>query len=370
MKILPDEFSIPQRTLTGAATVKGLLPRAREFGGRGMLVHGSSLRRSGFMDGIIGGKPGDLEVVTFQYDGGEPTLQDVEKLRRAARENGVDWLAGVGGGSVMDTAKVAAGMYNSQLSVEEHHQGDKLDVTGIPFLAVPTTAGTGSEATTVSVLIDSQRELKKSVRHPSYMARFVILDPDLLSTCPPQVIAYSGLDALAQGVESYISRGATWLSREFSGKSVELISGSLEKVFHGAEANAAHDLLVGSYLAGIGLSMARLGVIHGLVHPLGVRYDLPHGLLCGVALPHAVEFNRTAMGKDYEELSNLVGGDLLEVIECLRESLAVDSSPLSGRELSDREDIVRETLASGSTKANPEPVSEEDVEWLLNRLFT
>lgn len=369
MNIFPEDLIMPQRTLSGAGRIQELLEYASSFGERGMVVHGASLKSSGKLDRILAEKPAGMDVATFQHSGSEPTLSQAESLRQAARDFQVDWLAAVGGGSVLDLAKVAAGMYNSNISVEDHHQGETLDVTGVPFLAVPTTAGTGSEATIVSVLIDSRRQLKKSVRHPSYMARVVVLDPELLETCPARIIAYSGLDALAQGIESYISREATWLSRQFSAKSVELVASSLESVYKNRGVSENHDLILGSYMAGIALSTARLGVIHGLVHPLGARYGLPHGLLCGVTLPLALELNRGAMGSAYDELSKIVGRDLITIIRSLLETLDLADSPLAGKDICDRETIVRETLASGSTKANPKTVTPDDVSWLLEQMF-
>jgi alcohol dehydrogenase class IV len=125
---------------------------------------------------------------------------------------------------------------------------------------------------------------------------------------------------------------------------------------------------VGSYLAGIALSFARLGVVHGLAHPLGSLYHLPHGVVCAACLPHAIELNRTAFVKKYDTLSATVGGDLLATIKTLMTRLNM-KSPFCGQPLREAELIIRETLASGSTKANPKPITRTDVEWLLARLF-
>ncbi|MFO7821610.1 MAG: iron-containing alcohol dehydrogenase, partial [Lentisphaeria bacterium] len=264
--------------------------------------------------------------------------------------------------------KAAAGLSNSDLTVEEHQQGAGLDKPGIPFLAVPSTAGTGSEATIVSVLIDPERQLKKSVRHPSYMAKLVILDAGLLASCPPHIIAGAGMDAFVQAIESYSSRSATWLSKQLSAKSICLLHSSLGKVHQNSADPAATDLMLGSYLAGLALSMARLGVIHGLVHPLGVRYGLPHGLLCGITLPAALKLNRQAMGAAYSEISELIGDDLLKTAKNLLLALGLEKSPLAGKEISDRENIITETLSSGSTKTNPKKINRQDVEFLLSEL--
>ena len=370
MKTFPEELVLPQRTLTGAGRIAELLPNAAEYGVRGVLVHGKSLANSGKRDEILRHAPDQVDVVCFEHQGGEPTIHDVEEVRRAARSHDAAWIAAAGGGSVIDLAKAAAGLCHSELTVEQHHQGAPLDRPGVPFLAAPSTAGTGSEATIVSVLIDPERNLKKSVRHHSYMPRLVVLDPELLASCPPRIIAHSGMDALVQAVESYASRNATWLSRQLSARAISLIASSLVDVYHNPSCDRSQDLLFGSYLAGLALSMARLGVIHGLVHPLGVRYDLPHGWLCGITLPASLRLNRKAMGEMYEEMSALAGGDLQERTEALLRELGIEESPLAGKEIVDEAGVIRETLASGSTQANPKPVTEEDVKRLLCELFS
>lgn len=200
------------------------------------------------------------------------------------------------------------------------------------------------------------------------MARLIILDPDLLAGSPPGVIANSGMDAFTQAIESYVSTGSSWLTDQFSLKGLAMIASSIEAVFRDSASEKAGDLLMGSYLAGLALSNARLGIVHGLAHPLGARFDVPHGLACAVCLPHAIEFNREDMGVKYTIMSETVGGDLLSVTNRLIEDFSI-RSPFAGKTITDREKVIEETLASGSTAANPRKVSAADVEYLLDRIF-
>jgi len=286
----------------------------------------------------------------------------------AGREADASWVAGIGGGSVLDLAKASAGLFHAPQPPEAYHNGAAIETPGLAFAAVPTTAGTGSEATVNAVLTNSATRQKKSIRDDALMARLVILDPELLQYCPKQVIAHAGMDALTQALEAFTSRHAVWLSDELGLKALTLIGTHLEAFYRDADPAAAEQVLIGSYLAGLSFAMARLGVVHGIAHSLGVRYHVPHGYVCGVCLPHAVELNRDAMGGKYEQASRALGRDLLDLIRHLLIQLDMPS-PFRGKPVMEKEAIIRETVGAWSTKANPKPITPADVEWLLDRLF-
>lgn len=243
-----------------------------------------------------------------------------------------------------------------------------LEERGIPFIAVPTTAGTGSEATINSVIINKEKRSKLSIRDKSFLAKKVILDVELLKGLPPSIMSYAAMDALIQGYESFISKDATWFSESFALKSIELVNKNILPAYQsGAEENLS-SLLLGSFLCGIALSSSRLGVIHGLAHPLGVLYNLSHGLVCSVCFIPSIKLNRETTGKKYEIISNILGMDLLERVKMLLAALKI-SSPFKGKRLIEKEKIVEETLKSGSTAANPRPIDRNDVEFILREIF-
>lgn len=369
MTLFPNTIILPERTLTGTGLITRLLAECVEFGRRGIIVHGQSLIRHGVLAQILQAAPAGCQVYPWEHTGGEPTLKDLDRLLTSAREHQVDWVAGVGGGSVLDLAKACAGLYLAAQTPLQYHNGAPLETRGIPFIAVPTTAGTGSEATINSVLTNTDARVKKSIRNPMLIARLVLLDPELLAHCPKSVIAHSGMDAFTQAVEAYTSRYASWMSDAFALKGVELIAANLEAVYREGTVEQCRGLLTGSYLAGLGFSMGRLGVVHGLAHPLGLHYHVPHGLVCGVCLPHAVKLNREAMGAKYESLSHAVGADLLtwtlRTLDCLQMI-----SPFKGKAIIEKNTIIKETLPAWSTQANPKPITAADVEWLLSRIFS
>jgi len=367
MRILPETVLLPPRIAARRGAAHDLAAECRAFGPRGLLVHGLSLTRGGTLDRIMAAADRDA-VATWQHPGGEPTLDQLETLLDFGRRRGADWVAGVGGGSVMDIAKACAGLLRARKPAAEYHGGAPLPTSEVPFVAAPTTAGTGSEATPVCVLTDAARRLKRSFRHPSLMARLVILDANLLAGCPPPVIAASGMDAFTQAVEAFISNRATLLTDALALRAAGLVAHSLEAVRRDSGSGEAENLLAGACLAGMALSNARLGVVHGLAHPLGARYNAPHGLACAACLPAAIRFNREAMGAKYDRLSAEIGGDLLATAEALIQRLEI-RSPFAGRPLTDVPAIVAETLESGSTAANPRTVTADDVAALLRIVF-
>lgn len=368
MPLLPPTLLLPQQTLAKAGSALALAETARAFGPKGLLVHGGSLQRAGVIDAILAAAPAGTAIRTWRHNGGEPTVGEVDALRAGLRADHPDWVAAVGGGSVIDLAKAAAGLADAPETAAFYQlHPAAIPAATLPLLAAPSTAGTGSEATVVSVLTNPDTCLKQSIRHPSHMPRLVILDPDLLKGCPPATVAAAGLDAFIQAFESYTSRHATPFTRTLSELALTRIARALLPLYRG-DHTAAADMLEASYLAGLALSHARLGVIHGLAHPLGARFHAAHGLVCACCLPAALAFNRDAIRADLDSLKARHGLDVEALVADWLDAMRLDS-PFAGRALADRDAVIRETLASGSTAANPRPVSAADAAALLDAVF-
>ena len=348
--VLPETLILPEKTVRGCGSVLGLLPECARFGRRGVLVYGHSLESGPTMTALLGRAPHDMTVLPFRHHGGEPTLAQVAVLLDAARAHHADWIAGVGGGSVLDLAKAAAVLFHASKPLAEYHNGRPIEKPGLTFVAVPTTAGTGSEATVNSVLTNERTGAKKSIRAIGMMARVVILDHALLQSCPRPVIAHSGMDALTQAIEAFTSRNATWLSDQLALQGLSLIASNLEAVHADPGAPQAEPLLT------------------GLAHPLGSLYHVPHGLVCAACLPHALELNRPSLGGKYEAMGRALGGDPITRVADFTRVLGI-VSPFMGQPLREQEGIIGEALASGSTQANPKTIDRADIEWLLGRLF-
>ncbi len=366
--IFSQETLLPQKTIFRKGAVFDIADEVVEFGTRGLIVHGKSLLDSGRVEEIIQHFHHSQSIETFCRSKGEPDLLEVTQVIEKGREVNAEWIAGIGGGSVLDLAKAAAGLFNAKEPPQYYQEGGKLRERGIPFIAVPTTAGTGSEATSNSVIINKKKLAKLSIRDKSFLAREVILDVDLVMNIPPSVMKYAAMDAYVQAYESFISKNSTWFSETFAYKALELINGHILPAYEYGEEIDLSSLLLGSYFAGIALHHARLGVIHGIAHPLGALYGLSHGLICSVCFIPSIKLNKEAMGEKYDLMSKILGVDLLERIETIVDFLGI-VSPFKGKEIIEENKIIKETLTSGSTAANPKPIVHEDVEFLLKELF-
>lgn len=365
-------FTAPERIVFGAGSVRSLGDEVRRLGRRPLLVTGRrALARAGATGRILAIlQAAGADAAVFAEVEPEPDLETVDRCRDALRRHGADLVIGLGGGSALDVAKVAAALAREDEPTRTFHRGRPPAATGLPILAVPTTSGTGSEMTNNGVLSDRAARYKASIRHAALLARVALVDPELALSCPPRVTAASGIDALVQAIESYFSVHATPLTEALSLRAVEELVAALPAVVeHGERPDLRTRAAWGSAMAGLALANARLGVVHGMAHPVGVRCEAPHGLVCGVLLPAALEFNRPAAPEKYRTLAALVGRDPAGYALELLGACGLPATLASyGLEPADFDAIAEETLASGSTKANPRPVTKADVFALLEKV--
>ena len=370
MNIIPKTLLLPQKTVSEPGSVLKLNTLTAEFGDRGILVHGRSLQRSGRVNEISVSFDANLSLTTYCHTGGEPTVFEVDELRAEIKNYNPSWIAAVGGGSVMDLAKAAAGLVDHPEKTAFYQLNpDKIQPAKLPLIAAPTTAGTGSEATVVSVLTNPERGLKQSIRHPSHMPKVVILDPELLNKCPSSTIAAAGLDAFVQAFESYTSRYATHFTQSLAELAIERIAFNLLPLFKNpSNITAAAEMLEASYITGLAFSHSRLGVVHGLAHPLGVRFKAAHGLVCACCLPAALEYNREYIASHLNTLKLRCGIDIEKLVAAWMDTMRLEN-PFRGAQIEDLAAVTTETLSSGSTKANPREVTADDVNRLLERIM-
>lgn len=365
----PKNILLPQKTIIDKGAVSQLAYEIAEFGSPGLIVHGKSLEKSGRKEEIAKQFSGVVKPSFFcRQRKEEPVLQEITDIIEQAKVINAQWIVGLGGGSVLDLAKAAAGLFHAKERPVFYQEGGKLGEQGIPFVAVPTTAGTGSEVTKNSVIINPEKKVKLSIRDDSFIAQKIILDGELLVGLSPQVILYAGLDAYVQAYEAFISKNAAWYTDSFALQAITIIDKNIESAYNKQDVDSLFNMLIGSYCAGVAFAHARLGVIHGIAHPLGVLYGFTHGLICAVCWPLSLKINRGIMGEKYNEISKAIGIDFEERIEQLL-SMGDIKSPFIGKEMSAKEKIMQATLNSGSTAANPKKIEANDVEFILKNIF-
>ncbi|MBN1642137.1 MAG: iron-containing alcohol dehydrogenase [Anaerolineae bacterium] len=375
------QFYLPTRIIAGLGCFSELGLQAAPLGGRAILVCGArSLRASGNLDRALSAlRDAEVEPIVYDAVSGEPTLEMVQAGLDLARQRSVELAIGIGGGSAMDVAKAIAGLYRQPGTVDETFAGARpLAGDGLPWIAVPTTAGTGAEVTKNAVLT-SPTHGKSSLRHDSWFASIALVDPELTLSAPPEVTAASGSDALTQAIESYTSIGASPVTDALSTDAIARIGRALPRaVADGGDLDARADMLYGSMLAGMALANARLGGVHGMAHPLGHRYHIPHGVVCGLLLPYTMEYNVEHAVAKYACVAHLLGVDTRgmdaataaeRAVERAREivlsvGIPTHLAPYGVRD-ADLEAIALESLPSGSLKHNPRPLAAEDVVAIL-----
>ena len=372
------------KVVFGSGRMRDIGAEAASLGSRVLLVVGRSFaRRTGLLAEILGLLQGkSLEVVVFDAVPPEPSLSVVDLGIEKVRSCGCDVVAAIGGGSALDVGKAVAGLAHAPGTVREYFRGRQVEKKGLPFVAVATTAGSGAEVTPNAVLTDEDDNVKASIRSPYLYADVAIVDPNLTLTLPPEITAQSGMDALCQAMEAFVSLGATPLTDVLAeDAAVRLILNLPLAYAHGEDVGARTQVALGSLMGGMAFSNARLGLVHGLAHPLGVATGLPHGLICGLLLPAVMRFNMEVSAPKYADIARRAGIadvsgsdeavalDLPRAIKRLNAEMGL-TAHLSGLRVSadKRPGIIAQALPSGSTKSNPRQVSAADIEGILAAL--
>lgn len=305
ISIAPFSIARLPRIEFGAGSVGKLTAIAALYGKRLLLVTG----QRAFVASAAGVKLfADLTAQGFAWEhvrvAGEPSPQFVDAQVAALRGSEIDAVIGIGGGSALDAAKAIAGLLKPGNSVLDHLEGvgPELPFRGpaTPFIAVPTTAGTGSEATKNAVLsVQGNDGFKKSFRDDALVAEWAVIDPELLATCPPELIAADGMDAFTQLLESFVSTRANPLTDALARSGIMAVKDSLLPLYRepmGENAAAARDRMAyASLMSGICLAQTGLGSVHGLASPLGAFFPIPHGVVCGTLAATATAINIEAM---------------------------------------------------------------------------
>ncbi|MEW5801694.1 MAG: iron-containing alcohol dehydrogenase [bacterium] len=291
------EFATATRIIFGQGTLQEVAPLAAGMGNRALVVTGSSLERSLSLLSQL--REHRIEPVTFHVPG-EPTTDIALAGVRTAREAECDLVIGLGGGSVLDTGKVIAALLTNRGDLMDYLEiigrGQPITWPSAPYIAIPTTAGTGAEVALNAVLISPVHKVKISMRSPLMAARLAVVDPALTYTMPPSITASTGLDALTQLIEPYVSLKANPLTDGICREGMQRVARSLRHVYeNGNDEAGREDMALASLFGGLALANAKLGAVHGLAGPLGGMISAPHGVVCARLLPLVMEANLDAL---------------------------------------------------------------------------
>jgi alcohol dehydrogenase class IV len=344
---------------------------AARLGRRALLVTGrSAMKETGVADRVTKLLlDASVAVVPFTGVESDPRAGTVDRGAAVATAEGCDLVIGLGGGSPMDVARAIAAMAVLEGSVLDYLRGKPIDRPGLPLMNIATTAGTASEITPVAVILDEGRALKFGIKSPYWFAKVAITDPELTLSMLPALTAATGLDALTHAVESYLSTGATPPSKALAIRAVAMIGANLPAAYaEGTNRTAREGMAMGSMLAGMAFANAGLGLVHGLVHPLGARHGLSHGNACGRLLPYVMRFNLAAVDQELREVGGALTGDPAataeDAIAAVERLLQTVNVPRGLADVAipeaDMPALARDGLLAGAVRTNPRQVSEEE----------
>jgi alcohol dehydrogenase class IV len=376
----PFEFATTARILVGQGRAAELPEVLAGLGSRVLVCTGADpARHAGLLAGL------GLPAAQFSV-GGEPTVDLARAGAAAAREHGADVVAAIGGGSVIDTGKAVAmllGNGGDPLDyLEAVGSGRKITKPSAPFAAVPTTAGTGAEVTANAVLAAPAHGLKASLRSPLMIPAVALVDPELTVSCPPPVTAASGMDALTQCLEPYVSVRANPLTDGLAREGLRRAAAGLREAFaDGTDLAARTDMAMCSLLGGMALANAKLGAVHGLAGVIGGTAAVPHGVACAALLAPVTETNvrvlrsapdgESALNR-YTEIAGMLTGNPAAAVEdgfaWIRDTVAFLEIPrlaAFGLSLQDVDDVAAKAAGSSSMQGNPVVLSHEDLRTIL-----
>ncbi|NLW78763.1 MAG: iron-containing alcohol dehydrogenase [Ruminococcaceae bacterium] len=308
-----------------------------------------------------------------------PTVDIVNACGKVYKESGANGLLALGGGSPMDVAKAVAVVARYGGSVTNYEGPGKVPGPVDPIIAIPTTAGTGSEVTTAAVITDTTRNYKLTVFSPEISPKYAVLDPELIMTAPPSVAAACGLDAFIHAMEPYINTAATPFTDMLSEKAMELIGANIRRfVANRNDEDAACAMMVGSTFAGISFSFAMLGNIHAMSHPVSAYFNVPHGVANAILMPTCLEYNALADQGRYARIYQYVTGR--DPGPCFRPEMLVDEIrklnadlgiPAGLKAVGVTEEkipaMAADAMKSAGAKVNPRATTPKDFEMLYHK---
>ena len=379
------EFATATRIVFGPGTLLQAGALAAELGQRALVVTGRTAARANPLLDDLTARHVNAEMFSVVA---EPTIDVVRLGIEIARDAGCDLVIGIGGGSVLDAGKAIAALMTNAGNpldyLEVIGRGQTLTKLPLPYVAIPTTAGTGSEVTRNAVLAAPEQQAKVSLRSPLMLPRVAVVDPELTLNLPPDITARTGLDALTQLIEPFVSNKANPMTDALCREGIRRAARSLQRaVEHGDDASAREDMSLTSLFGGLALANSGLGAAHGFAGPIGGMFPTPHGAICASLLPYVMSTNVRALRermpdsevlKRYREIAQLLTGndhatidEGIAWIKTLCEVLHVLPLRSYGITSTDFPALIEKAAVASSMKANPIKLTADEMNEILTR---
>jgi len=378
------EFATAARIIFGPGALVEIGPIAKEFGRRALIVTGGHPDRAGKLVSLLHEQ--GIETTTFSF-AGEPTVESARSGVKAAHQCGSDLVIGFGGGSAIDTGKAIAALVRNGGDPLDYLEGigtgRALTQPSAPYIAIPTTAGTGAEVTRNAVLGSPEHRVKVSLRSPHMLPRVALIDPELTFHLPPEITATTGMDALTQLIEAFVSNRANPMTDTLCRDGIQRAARSLRSAYlEGGNLEARTDMSLAALYSGIALANARLGAVHGIAGPLGGMITAPHGAICARLLPIVMAANLRAIqerdpgSSSFDRIkvvAQLLTGsqsasveDGASFLENLCSDLFIPQLAYHGLTESDLPQLIANSLKSSSMQGNPIQLTHIEVEDIVH----
>ena len=377
-------FTIPQNIVVGAGSLKRLPELAKNLKkSKAYIISGPHLEKIGMVDKCREAlKAAGIESDACTQTEGNPSTDTVAKAANGFKSSKANFIVAFGGGSPLDVAKAVAVIASYGGNITDYEGGGKVLGPVVPMIAIPTTAGTGSEVTAFSVITDHSRNYKLTVVSNYLLPAYAILDPELITTVPKSTAAACGIDAMVHALEAFISKAASPFSDLFAKEALRLIGTSIrDYVSDRSNLAACESMLIGSLFAGIAFSHARLGDVHAMSHPVSAYFDVAHGVANAVLLPTVVDYNMTYANEKYKYIYDCIcekplSDDtftpemLAAEIRVLNDELGIPSSLSEvGVDSSLFDKMADDAMKSGNILVNPRPTTKKDILALYAQAF-
>lgn len=374
-------YHIPTQIEFGNGLIAKLPSYVRSLkASRAIVVGDPGVERAGLVEKVSSIlKAGGIATVVFTDVESDPATRSVDEGVVLGKAHKADVVVGIGGGSALDTAKAIGLMLTNKGNIRDYVGIDKVPLAGAPVIAVPTTAGTGSELTIWSVLSDKVQKVKISVGSTLNCAKIALLDPELTLSLPSAITATTGMDALTHALESYVNTATQPISEAMSEQAMVLIAKSLRTAVNdGSNLEARGDMLLASTIAAMAFNNTRLGVVHAFAMPLGAKFGIPHGLVNAIMLPEVMRFNHLSNAKKFARIAEIFGEDIsglsaeqaallsVDAISKLRADVGISAKLSNFGVTPERlDEVIEEALQSGNVPVNPRQPTHDDMRALL-----